>query len=83
MIETKVNVSFKKDIENENSLLAVFSKKFTLYQIETEFDDETKFLVERRMSDFERLWRLLKENYPAQIIPPLPECSFTGKKTNF
>ena len=81
MLETKVNVSFKR-IENENSLLPVFSKKFTMYQIETEFEDETKFIVERRMSDFEKLWKLLKETYPAQIIPPLPECSFTGKMFN-
>ena len=82
MVEIKVNVTFKKikSNEDESVLMSVFSKKYTLYEIETEFEDETKFIVERRMSDFKRLWILLKETYPAQIIPPLPECSFTGTK---
>jgi hypothetical protein len=34
--------------------------------------------VERKMSEFHQLWDLLKENYPSQIIPPLPD----GNKTS-
>ena len=30
-------------------------------------------VVERRASDFLKLWTLLERTYPSQVIPPLPE----------
>lgn len=51
-----------------------FFKSFSIYRIETT-EATCNFTVQRRSDDFSQLWKILKELYPAQIIPPLPEYS--------
>ena len=65
----KINIKFLR-LEDDEIL---FFKKHSIYRIETEFEDGTVCVVERRMSDFQQFWSLLKEIYPSQLIPPLPD----------
>lgn len=72
----KINVQFLRFEEDE----IFFFKNYSIYRLESEFEDggEICVVVERRMSEFHQLWDLLKEIYPSQIIPPLPD----GNKTS-
>ena len=65
----KIVIKFLRVEEDE----IFFFKNYSIYRIESEFEDGEICSVERRMSEFQQLWDLLKEIYPSQLIPPLPE----------
>ena len=60
-----INVQF---LRVEESLL----KKRSIYRVESVSEDGEICVVEREMSEFQRLWKILEVIYPSQLIPPLP-----------
>lgn len=65
----RINVKFVRTEEDQ----IFFFKNYSIYRVESDFGDGEIYAVERRMSEFQKLWELLEEIYPSQLIPPLPE----------
>jgi hypothetical protein len=69
-----VSVSIKGIVEPLAGNAALPAIPYTLYIVCSEVGS-----VERRFSDFERLWRMLVSVYPAQIVPPIPSKRILSK----
>lgn len=63
-----VNVQFLRIEES-------FLRKNSIYRVESVAEDGEICVVEREMSEFQRLWDILEGIYPSQLIPPLPSES--------
>ena len=71
-----MRVKVKIDSIEEDSI--IFFKKVATYRIESEAEyPGTLIIVKRKLKDFEKLWEIMTENYPSQLIPPLPDSSGT------
>ena len=57
------------------SYAAVPALSYTLYAIQVVGGG----VVERRFTDFHRLWGMLAQFYPAQVLPPIPQKKFIGR----
>ena len=66
----------KTEIKNPRSIEGgFFTNSYILYDLETTIDINTKWLVQRRYSDFIWLRESLSKFFPREFIPPIP-----GKK---
>lgn len=63
-----INVQFLRAEES-------FLKKKSIYRVESVSEDGEICVVEREMSEFQRLWEILEGIYPSQLVPPLPSES--------
>ena len=57
-----------------------FSNNYILYDLETTIDINTKWLVQRRYSDFIWLRESLSKFHPREFIPPLPGKKIGGRR---
>ena len=71
----------KTIIKNPRSIEGgFFSSSYILYDVETIIDINTKFIVQRRYSDFIWLRESLSKFYPREYIPPLPGKKIGGRR---
>ena len=71
----------KTVIKNPRSIEGgFFSSSYILYDIETTIDINTKFIVQRRYSDFIWLRESLSKFYPREFIPPIPGKKIGGRR---
>ena len=74
--EIKVVIKNPKPVE-----MGFFSSNYILYEIETNIiSDKVRFLVNRRYSDFINLRTALQNQFPHNLIPPLPGKKIGGRR---
>ena len=71
----------KVEIKNPRSIEGgFFTNNYILYDLETTIDINTKWLVQRRYSDFIWLRESLCKFYPREFIPPMPGKKIGGRR---
>lgn len=71
----------KSEMKNPKSIEAgFFSNSYIIYDIETTIDINTKWIVQRRYSDFIWLRESLIKFFPREMIPPLPGKKIGGRR---
>ena len=71
----------KSEIKNPRSIEAgFFSNSYILYDIETTVDINTKWIVQRRYSDFIWLRDSLTKFFPRDMVAPLPGKKIGGRR---
>ena len=74
--EIKVIIKNPKPVE-----MGFFSSNYIIYEIETNIiSDKVRFLVNRRYSDFINLRTALQNQFPHNLIPPLPGKKIGGRR---
>jgi hypothetical protein len=74
--EIKVIIRNPKPVE-----MGFFSSNYIIYEIETNIiSDKVRFLVNRRYSDFINLRIALQNQFPHNLIPPLPGKKIGGRR---
>ena len=71
----------KSEMKNPKSIEAgFFSNSYILYDIETTIDVNTKWIVQRRYSDFIWLRESLVKFFPRDMVAPLPGKKIGGRR---
>ena len=71
----------KSEMKNPKSIEAgFFSNSYILYDIETTIDINTKWIVQRRYSDFIWLREALIKFFPRDMVAPLPGKKIGGRR---
>ena len=71
----------KIEIKNPRSVEGgLFTNSYILYDLETTIDINTKWIVQRRYSDFIWLRESLSKFYPREFIPPIPGKKIGGRR---
>ena len=71
----------KSEIKNPRTIEGgFFSNVYILYDIETTIDINTKWIVQRRYSDFIWLRESLTKYFPRDMVPPLPGKKIGGRR---
>ena len=71
----------KSEMKNPRSIEAgFFSNSYILYDIETTVDINTKWIVQRRYSDFIWLRETLTKFFPRDMVAPLPGKKIGGRR---
>ena len=71
----------KSEIKNPRTIEGgFFSNVYILYDIETTIDINTKWIVQRRYSDFIWLRESLTKSFPRDMVPPLPGKKIGGRR---
>ena len=74
--QIKVTIQNPKPVE-----MGFFSSNYIVYEIETNIlNDKVKWLVNRRYSDFINLRTALQNQFPNNLIPPLPGKKIGGRR---
>ena len=74
--QIKVTIQNPKPVE-----MGFFSSNYIVYEIETNIlNDKIKWLVNRRYSDFINLRTALQNQFPNNLIPPLPGKKIGGRR---
>ena len=76
------NKQIKIEMKNPNSIETnYFSQNYVLYTIETTIIEENKkFVVQRRYSDFIWMREVLTKNFPRIFVPPIPGKKIGGRR---
>ena len=74
--QIKVTIKNPKPVE-----MGFFSSNYIVYEIETNIlNDKIKWIVNRRYSDFINLRTALQNQFPHNLIPPLPGKKIGGRR---
>ena len=74
--QIKVTIKNPKPVE-----MGFFSSNYIVYEIETNIlNDKIKWIVNRRYSDFINLRTALQNQFPNNLIPPLPGKKIGGRR---
>ena len=74
--QIKVTIQNPKPVE-----MGFFSSNYIVYEIETNIlNDKVKWVVNRRYSDFINLRTALQNQFPNNLIPPLPGKKIGGRR---
>ena len=73
--QIKIEIKNPRPIEG-----GFFSNNYIIYDLETTIDINTKWLVQRRYSDFIWLRESLSKFYPREFIPPIPGKKIGGRR---
>ena len=76
------NKQIKVIIQNPKPVeMGFFSSNYIVYEVETNIlNDKVKWLVNRRYSDFINLRTALQNQFPNNLIPPLPGKKIGGRR---
>ena len=71
----------KSEIKNPRTIEGgFFSNVYILYDIETTINENAKWIVQRRYSDFIWLRESLTKSFPRDMVPPLPGKKIGGRR---